>query len=160
MGRVSTPLRADRPDVVTSEQPRGPGPAEPKGRLVRSSARPGLSGTGVAVLGGSIGVVASIVAELLTGGLGWVFGIPFVLVCAYCAAEVSPTSMRSAIVMPPLVALLVASVNPLWSGDLSGIRGWLIKMLTTLTTLAPTLLVATGVAAAIIGMRHWRERRS
>lgn len=108
------------------------------------------------MLGGSIGLVASIVAELLTGGLGWVFGIPFVLICAYCAAEVPSTSMRSAIVMPPLVALLVAAVNPLWSGD----RGWLIKMLTTLTTMAPTLLLATGVAAVIVGVRYWRAKRA
>jgi len=157
---VSTPLRTDRPDVVTPDSTPGVSPAEPQGRLVRSSARPGLSGTGVAVLGGAIGLVASILAELLTGGLGWVFAVPFILVSAYCAAEVSPKSMRSAVVMPPLVALLVAAVNPLWSGETSGIRGWLIKMLTSLTTLAPTLVVATGVAAAIVGVRHWRAKRA
>jgi hypothetical protein len=125
---------------------------------VRSTSRPGLSGTGVAVLGGAISLVASILAELLTGGLGWVFSIPFILVSAYCAVEVAPKSMRSAVVMPPLVALLVAAVNPLWS-ETSGIRGWLIKTLTTLTTMAPTLLVATGVAAIIVGVRYWRAKR-
>ncbi len=156
---MSTPLRTDRPDVVTSDPQPAPEPAEPQGRLVRSTARPGLSSTGVAVLGGAIGLVASILAELLTGGLGWVFGVPFVLVSAYCAAEVAPKSMRSAIVMPPLVALLVAAVNPLWS-ETSGIRGWLIKTLTTLTTMAPTLLVATGLAAAIVGFRYWRAKRA
>jgi len=144
---------------VTSDSTPASQPVEPQGRLVRSSSRPGLSGTGVAVLGGAIGLVASILAELLTGGLGWVFALPFIAVSAYCAAEVSPKAMRSAVVMPPLVALLVASVNPLWS-DLSGIRGWLIKMLTTLTTMAPTLLVATGVAAAIVGVRYWRAKRA
>ncbi len=138
----------------------GVNPAEPQGRLVRSSARPGLSGTGVAVLGGAIGLVASILAELLTGGLGWVFAVPFILVSAYCAAEVSSKSMRSAVVMPPLVALLVAAVNPFWSGELPTIRGWFMKTLTTLTTLAPTLLVATGVAAAIVGVRYWRTKRA
>ncbi len=140
---MSTPLRTDRLDVVTSEPTARSKPApEPQGRLVRSTARPGLSSTGVAVLGGAVSLVASILAELLTGGLGWVFGVPFVLVSAYCAAEVAPKSMRSAIVMPPLVALLVAVVNPVWS-ETSGIRGWLIKTLTTLTTMAPTLLLAT-----------------
>lgn len=127
---------------------------------MRSTARPGLSGTGVAVLGGSIGLVASILAELLSGGLGWVFGVPFVLVSAYCAAEVSPKAMRSAVVMPPLVALLVASINPMWSGETAGIRGWLIKMLTTLTTMAPTLLLATAMAAGIVGVRIWRAKRA
>ena len=157
---MSTPLRTDRPPVVTSETPPASEPAEPQGRLVRSTSRPGLSSTGVAVLGGAIALVASILAELLTGGLGWVFGVPFVLVSAYCAAEVAPRSMRSAIVMPPLAALLVAAVNPLWSGETSGIRGWLIKMLTTLTTMAPTLLAATGVAALIVGIRYWRAKRA
>lgn len=108
----------------------------------------------------SIGLVASIMSELLTGGLGWVFGVPFVLVSIYCAAEVAPTWLRSAIVMPPLVALLVAAVNPLWSGDTAGIRGWVVKMLTTLTTMAPTLLAATGLAALIVGVRYWRAKRA
>lgn len=85
--------------------------------------------------------------------------MPFVLVSAYCAAEASPKAMRSALVMPPLVALLVAATNPLWS-DTSGLRGWMIKTLTTLTTMAPTLLVATGVAASIVGVRYWRAKRA
>lgn len=157
---MSTPLRTDRPDVVTSKPDPHSEPSTSQGRLVRSTARPGLSGTGVAVLGGAIGLIASILAELLTGGLGWVFGVPFVLVSAYCAAEVSPKAMRSAVVMPPLVALLVAATNPVWSGDMSGLRGWLLKTLTTLTTMAPTLLVATGVAAAIVGVRYWRAKRA
>lgn len=135
-------------------------PSATEGRLVRSSSRPGLSSTGVAVLGTAVGLVASILAELLTGGLGWLFGVPFVLVSAYCAVEVSPRAMRSAIVMPPLVTLLVAAVNPLWSGDTSGIRGWMIKTLTTLTTMAPTLLMATGVAAVIVVVRYWRAKRA
>jgi hypothetical protein len=114
----------------------------------------------VAVLGGAIGLVASIIAELLTDGLGWVFAVPFVLVSVYCAAEVSPASYRSAVVMPPLVALLVAAVTPLWSGDVSGVRSWLIKLLTTLTTMAPTLMLATGLAAAIVAFRYWRGKRT
>jgi hypothetical protein len=154
---VSTSLRRDRLDVVTSE-PR-PTP-EPQGRLIRSTARPGLTGTGVAVLGGAIGLVASIISELLTNGLGWVFAVPFVLVSVYCAVEVSPGSYRSAVVTPPLVALLVAAINPLWSGDVSGVRSWLIKLLTSLTTLAPTLVLATALAAAVVAFRYWRGKRA
>lgn len=111
------------------------------------------------MLGGAIGLVASIIAELLTDGLGWVFAVPFVLVSAYCAAEVAPGSYRSAVVMPPLVALLVAAINPLWSGDVSGVRSWLIKLLTTLTAMAPALVLATALAAAIVGFRYWRAKR-
>lgn len=133
--------------------------SEPQGRLVRSKARPGLTGTGVAILGGAVALVASIIAELLTDGLGWFFAVPFVLVCGYCAAEVSKESLRTAIVMPPLAILLVAATNPIWSGNIPGPRGWLVKTLTTLTTLAPTLMVATGLAAAIVGLRYWRASR-
>lgn len=113
----------------------------------------------MALISVAIGLVASVVAELVTGGLGWVFGIPFVLVSAYCAAEVSAAQLRAAVVTPPLVALLVAVINPIWaSGDVAGIRGWTVKTLTTLTTMAPTLVLATGVAAVIVGVRYWRAR--
>lgn len=126
--------------------------------MVRAKGRPGLTGVGVGVLGTAVAVVASILSELITDGLGWMFAIPFVLVSAYCAFEVAQNSLRSAIVMPPIVTLLVALINPIW-GNTSGVRGWTIKTLTTLTTLAPTMVVATGVAAAIVAWRHWRTRR-
>jgi hypothetical protein len=132
---------------------------DPEGRLVRSQSRPGLTGTGVAVLVTAVGLVASILSELLTEGLGWLFAIPFVLVSAYCAAEVSPSALRQAVIAPPLVALLVALTNPVWDGNTAGLRGWFVKTLTTLATMAPTLLLATGSAAAIVGWRYFRARR-
>lgn len=136
-------------------------PREPEGRLVRSTARLGLTSTGVALISVAVALVASIVAELVTGGLGWVFALPFILVSVYCAFEVSPSQLRSAVVTPPLVALLVAVINPIWaSGQVAGVRGWTVKTLTTLTTMAPTLLLATGLAAAIVGWRYWRSRPS
>jgi hypothetical protein len=140
-----------------SSQP--PTPSDPQGRLIRSTSRPGLTAAGVALISVAVGLVASIVAELVTGGLGWVFGIPFILVSVYCAAEVSSNQLRTAVVTPPLVALLVAVINPIWAaGDVAGLRGWTVKTLTTLTTMAPTLLIATGLAALIVGVRHWRAR--
>lgn len=132
-------------------------PPEPEGRLVRSKSRPGLTGIGVGVLGTAVAVVAAILSELITDGLGWMFTIPFVLVSAYCAFEVAQNSLRSAVVMPPLVTFVVAAIDPIW-GDPAGIRGWVLKTLTTLTTLAPTMMVATAIAGAIVGWRHWRSR--
>jgi Domain of unknown function (DUF6542) len=78
-------------------------------------------------------------------------------VSVYCAAEVAQRSLRSAVVMPPLVTFVVAAIDPVW-GDPAGIRGWVVKTLTTLTTLAPTMMVATGLAAAVVGWRYWRSR--
>ena len=112
---------------------------------------------GVGVLGTAVALVAAILSELITDGLGWMFSIPFVLVSAYCAAEVAPRSLRSAVVMPPLVTFVVAAIDPIW-GDPAGIRGWVVKTLTTLTTLAPVMIVATVTAAAIVGWRYWRSR--
>ena len=108
------------------------------------------------MLGAGVALVASILSELITDGLGWMFAIPFVLVSAYCAYEVAAASLRSAVVMPPLVTFLVAVVDPIW-GNTVGIRGWVVKTLTTLTTLAPTMVIATAVAGAIVGWRYWRS---
>lgn len=132
-------------------------PPEPEGRLVRSTSRPGLTGTGVGVLGTAVAIVAATLSELITDGLGWMFAIPFVLVSVYCAAEVAQRSLRSAVVMPPLVTFVVAAIDPVW-GDPAGIRGWILKTLTTLTTLAPTMMIATGLAGAVVGWRSWRSR--
>lgn len=151
---MSTSLHTDRPDPTVTTPAASP---EPEGRLVRSTSRPGLTGTGVGVLGTAVALVAAILSELITDGLGWMFTIPFVLVSAYCAVEVAPRSLRSAVVMPPLVTFVVAAIDPIW-GDPAGIRGWLVKTLTTLTTLAPLMVVATATAAAIIGWRYWRSR--
>jgi hypothetical protein len=109
------------------------------------------------VLGTAVAVVAAILSELITGGLGLMFSVPFVLVSAYCAAEVAARSLRSAVVMPPLVTFVVAVIDPIW-GDPAGIQGWVLKTLTTLTTLAPVMVVATLTSAAIVGWRHWRAR--
>jgi hypothetical protein len=109
------------------------------------------------VLGTAVAVVAAVLSELITDGLGWMFAIPFVLVSGYCAFEVAQNSLRSAVVMPPLVTFVVAAIDPVW-GDPAGIRGWILKTLTTLTTLAPTMMIATALAAGIVGWRHWRSR--
>ena len=111
MGSVSTPLQTDRPELTVTTPAT---PHDPEGRLVRSKARPGLTGIGVGVLGTAVGIVASILSELITDGLGWMFAVPFVLVSIYCAVEVASNSLRSAVVMPPLVTFVVALINPIW----------------------------------------------
>jgi hypothetical protein len=72
---------------------------------------------------------------------------------------VSKTSLRSAVVMPSLAILAVALVNPIFAQNIGGLRGWTVKTLTALTTLAPTLMIATGLAASIVGYRYWRTTR-
>lgn len=137
-------------------------PAEhpaPAGQVYRSASRPGLSPAGVAVLGIAISLVGALVSMLVKDSLSWIFGVPFVLVSAYCAWEVRPDSMRSALVMPPLVMLLVAMTIPVVFGEVDGVRDGVLRTLTTLTKLAPILMTALAVVAAILAWRRWSSRR-
>ncbi len=129
------------------------------GHVYRSQGRPGLTPLGVAIVGVAVSMVAAVLSVLVTDGLGWVFAAPFVLISAYCAAEVRQDRMRSAILMPPLVLLLVTIVVPLVSGDVSSARGWVVRTATLLTRTAPALVAAVAVAGAIIAWRHWRTNR-
>ena len=99
---------------------------------------------------------AMVLGLLIAFGAGQV--IAWVYMLTHSGLSYSRSFVNSLIVMPPIVTLLVALINPIW-GNTSGVRGWTIKTLTTLTTLAPTMVVATGVAAAIVAWRHWCTRR-
>lgn len=144
----------------TEGTPRPDRTPQPEGKVYRSSGRPGLTSAGVAVLGTSISLVAALLSMLVTGSLSWVFGLPFVLISAYCAWEVRPDSMRTALVMPPLVMLLVAVAIPVVFGEVDGIRDGILRTLTTLTKLAPILAVAVAAAAAILAWRRWAAKRT
>ena len=135
----------------------GPGvePADDPGRVYRSKRRPGLTPPGVAVFGTAVGLVAALVSVLLTDGLGWIYSVPFVLVSGYCAWEVRRDSLRTALIMPPLVLLLVVLLTPWVNGDANGLRDGIVHTLTLLTKLAPALLAAEGVSGAILAWRRW-----
>lgn len=157
----STSTVASDPVVVMSEPSPSPSkPSDPVGRVYRSTGRPGLTPAGVAVIGTAISLVAAIVSMLLNDSIGWIFGVPFVLVSAYCAWEVRPDSLRSALVMPPLVLLLVAVVIPVVFGEVSDVRDGVLRMLTVLTKLAPMLFIAVGASGVIVAWRRWGRGRS
>jgi Domain of unknown function (DUF6542) len=106
-----------------------------------------------------VSVVAALISVLVTDGLGLVFIVPFVLVSGYCAAEVRPDRMRSALTMPPLALLLVVIITPWVAGDATGLRSGFFRSTTTLTKLAPALVTAVVVVALILGWRRWRAGR-
>jgi hypothetical protein len=68
--------------------------------------------------------------------------------------------MRTALVMPPLVMLLVAVAIPVVFGEVDGIRDSILRTLTTLTKLAPILAAAVAAAAAILAWRRWAAKRT
>ena len=131
-----------------------------QGKVYRSRRRPGLTSPGVVVFSLAVALVAALISILVTDGLGWIYSVPFILVSAYCAAEVREDSRRTALVTPPLVMLAVALLTPWVTGDAESIRGSILRALTVLTKMAPTLLAAVLISAAILWWRHWRARRS
>jgi hypothetical protein len=131
----------------------------PQGKVYRSKGRPGLTPLGVAVIGGGVAVVAALISILVTDTLGWVFTVPFILVCGYCAAEVRFDRWRSALLLPPLALFVVVLIAPWVSGDATGLRSGLLRSITTLTKLAPALTAALLVAGLILGWRRWRSTR-
>lgn len=133
--------------------------SKPAGTVYRSSRRPGLTSPGVAVIGSTVSVLAAILSMLITDGLGWVFGVPFVLVSAYCAWEVRRDSTRAALIMPPLVLLLVVVVVPAIFGDVSSLRDAVTETLKELTKLAPMMFAAVGVSGAILAWRRWGQAK-
>jgi len=141
----------DRPDFST------PAPPEvlPAGRVYRAQGRPGLTTPGVAIIGTAVSLVAALLSVLVTDNLNWIFTVPFVLVSGYCAWEVRPDRMRSALIMPPLVMLLVVVVTPWVSGEAGGIRSGVLRSLTVLTKMAPPLTAAVAVTVAILAWRRW-----
>jgi len=133
-------------------------PKPEAGRVYRSQRRPGLTALGVAIIGGAVSLVSALLNVLITDSLGWLFAVPFVLISGYCAAEVRQDRLRSALIMPPLVLLLVTIVVPLVTGDVSSARGWVVHTATLLTRTAPELVAAVALAAGILAWRRWRSR--
>lgn len=124
----------------------------------RARRRPGLTVAGVAVLSAATGLVAGVIATLVTGGLGWIFGVPFVLVAGYCAWEVRQTDRLAALVAPPLTLLVVTLVASLTSDGWAGITHLALAVVTALINAAPMLVMAEAVAGAVLLARRLRTK--
>jgi hypothetical protein len=118
-----------------------------------------LTTPGVAVLGTALPLVAGVVSALVAGRITWVFGVPLVVVAAYCAWEARPDARPATLVVPPLATLLTAVVGVLIFDGFGGIRVFAVNLFRVLAgQAAPMLVLAEVVVLAILGLRRWRER--
>jgi len=124
----------------------------------RATRRPGLTTPGVAVLSTAVGLVFAVLSILFTGGLGWLFAVPFVLVSGYCAWEVRPSDQRAALLAPPLTLFVVAVVHTVFDHGLVGPRPLTSGVVTVLASAAPMLVAAVALSAALLLFRHLRAR--
>jgi hypothetical protein len=112
----------------------------------------------VAVLSTGVGLVFGVLSILFTGGIGWLFAVPFVLVAAYCAWEVRPSDQRAALLAPPLTLFVVAVVDTVFDHGLVGPRLLVSGVITVLASSAPMLVAAVAVSAALLLFRRLRAR--
>jgi hypothetical protein len=112
-----------------------------------------LGGVAVALGAGLFGAVI----DVMTGpGLRTVFAVFFVIGCVTAAAMVRRHDLLAAVVLPPLVYLAIALVAA--GIEISGTAGsWLtretLEASTSLVLHAPTLIIATALAAIVAGVR-------
>jgi hypothetical protein len=116
-------------------------------------------GVGIAVLLGLAGGAY----DVLTGsGLRLVFAVAFIAGCALAALLVHTEDLLAAVIMPPLVYLLLAFIGAVV--ERRGQTGSFfaqqtLEMANSLILDAPVLLIATGLALIIAGVRALLGRR-
>lgn len=131
----------------------------PEGTVYRARSRVALTTPGVAILGTALPLVTGVVSALVSDRITWVFGVPLVLVAAYCAWEARPDARQAALVVPPLATLLTVIVAVLIFDGFGGTRVFAVNLFRVLAgQAAPMLVLAEVVVVAILLVRRWRER--
>lgn len=151
LGLPINPLVPSTP-AVPSARPR-PAP------VAARQSSPGLTAAGVVVIvfGASL---FGLLIDVFTGdGVGWLFGIVFILVSAYAALQVRRSDIAAGVIVPPLVfaALVVPEMIIASPGEL------LTKVVNGLNALldnGPMLWIGSGVTVLIVSGRVWRDRQS
>jgi uncharacterized membrane protein YphA (DoxX/SURF4 family) len=113
---------------------------------------------GIVVVSLGACLVAGLIDTFLSGGVSWVFGVVFVLVSMYTAAQARYADRWVAVINAPLVfvaTLLVTSVVGPGEGSLTGKA---LDVGTTLAEKAPLLWVGTGAALVVVILRQIRHR--
>jgi len=106
----------------------------------------------------AVSMVAGLLSGLLVGGVGLLFGVPFVLATAYCGWEVRWTNRWSVVIAAPLVLFVTLFVVELVTGSGGGLRGLVSGLLLILVASGPMLVAAEAAAGTTLGWRAWRLR--
>lgn len=159
--------------IHDTPQPRAPRPAERRPPGAQKPTRPsdsglrladnrGLTGLGAAV----VVVIASAVAGAVDGhragdGMGWIFGIAFVLCCVAVALAAHTEDMAAVAILPPLAFVVGAIACAAFRPSVAGVpftaqlrNEVLIAMLIG----APALFVAEALTLVTTGVRGARAR--
>jgi hypothetical protein len=129
------------------------------GTVYRAQSRVALTTPGVAVIGTALPLLAGVVDGLVSDGLGWLFGVPLVLVSVYCAWEARPDARRAALVVPPLATLLTVLVVVLVTNGFGGSMKFGVNVFRVLAgQAAPWLVLAEVLVAAVVVVRHRRDK--
>ncbi|WP_097236416.1 MULTISPECIES: DUF6542 domain-containing protein [unclassified Streptomyces] len=135
---------------------RGRGDAQLYGR--RRTGRPTrltAVGTGVVAVLATLAVAG--VDRLLFDGLGWLFGLGYLVVCFQLAVRVRYVDLLAAPISGPIAfALALVLLAPVGS---SGVTAQVVSLATGLALRAGWLFTGTGLAALIVLARFIAQRR-
>ncbi|MCU1674099.1 MAG: hypothetical protein JWN77_2212 [Frankiales bacterium] len=118
--------------------------------------RRGLTAAGAVALALVLGAAGGLVDVLTGPGLRTVFAICFIAGCALAALTVHREDLIAAVVMPPLVYVVLASLAGAFSQTTAAgsfLTRQALELASSLVLGAPVLLTATGVALVIALVR-------
>jgi hypothetical protein len=100
-----------------------------------------------------------LLVDVFTGnGVGWIFGVVFIVASGYAALQVRRADRAAAVIAPPLVfAVLILSDKTIASPG-----GLLTKVVAAMNGLlddGPMLWIGCALTVLIIGYRVWQDRR-
>lgn len=159
--------------IHVTPQPRAPRPTEPRPPVAQKP-RPqsdsglrfadsrGLTGLGAAVIVVLVAAVAGAIDGHRAGeGMGWIFGIAFVLCCVAVALAAHTEDMAAVAILPPLAFVVGAIACAVFRPSVAGVpfssqlrNELLIAMLIG----APSLFVAEALTLVTTGVRGARAR--
>lgn len=119
----------------------------------------GASGTVAVVFAAFVAVFGGLVSLVTTHHLGVMFSVLFVIGCAASALLVRRTGALAVVVAPPLLYVVIAGILSQFARSTdtnSGLVHRSFAVVDQLVTGAPTIWIATALAALIVVIRRRR----
>ncbi|MFE4971853.1 DUF6542 domain-containing protein [Kitasatospora sp. NPDC056651] len=157
--RATADRSAARPAAPRLRLPlRGRGRGEEPSYGGRRSGRPTrLTAVGTGVLAVLATLAVAGLDRLLFDGLGWLFGLGYLVVCFQLAVRVRYADLLAAPISGPIAfALALLLLEPVNS---SGVTAQVVSLATGLALRADWLFTGTGLAALIVLARFVAQRR-
>jgi hypothetical protein len=105
------------------------------------------------------GSLVGLLLDVFTGaGIGWLFGVFFILSSAYAALQVRGVDRAAAVIAPPLVFAVLVMADK-FIGSTGDAFAKSVGALNSLLDYGPMLWIGSGLSVVIVGFRMWQERR-